>query len=311
MPRQTASDWLTRMGRPIKSGLDYFPLDTKNDDKLDLIEAKFGIQGYGIIIKLWSRIYRGEGYYTPWTEREQLLFSKEINVDINTVETCLMYAIKIGLFDCAMYRKGVLTSKGIQKRFIEASKRRHEITFYSDLLLVNVDIIPVNVSNKPRSLCFNVYAGTHIEIEIEIENEIETKMKEDNTTAPLVAEVPEPSKAVTVKPKQTALYHAIRQCFLAKTPTFANYAKEALAIKRIEAFAGRYSPDDRESATLSLIAKYWELVQSQDKFWHKQPFTPAGLGSLMDRVARELEINRPQTQEEYEESYAAAREVPF
>jgi hypothetical protein len=31
----------------------------------------------------------------------------------------------------------------------------------------------------------------------------------------------------------------------------------------------------------------------------------------MDRVARELEINRPQTQEEYEASYAAAMEVPF
>jgi len=140
------------------------------------------------------------------------------------------------------------------------------------------------------------------------------KAKEEentNTTAPLVAEVPEPSKAVTVKPKQTALYHAIRQCFLAKTPTFANYAKEAQAIKRIEAFAGRYSPDDREVATITLIAKYWELVQSPDKFWHKQPFTPAGLGSLMDRVARELEINRPQTREEYEESYAAAQEVPF
>ena len=133
----------------------------------------------------------------------------------------------------------------------------------------------------------------------------------DNTTAPFVAEVPEPSKAIVAKPKQSALYHAIRQCFLAKTPTFANYAKEAQAIKRIEAFAGRYSPDDREGATLALIEKYWELVQSQDKFWHKQPFTPAGLSSLMDRVARELEINRPQTQAEYEESYAAAREVPF
>jgi hypothetical protein len=139
----------------------------------------------------------------------------------------------------------------------------------------------------------------------------ESKEENTNTTAPSVAEPLEPSKAVIVKPKQTALYHAIRQCFLAKTPTFANYAKEAQAIKRIEAFAGRYSPDDREGATLSLIEKYWELVQSQDKFWHKQPFTPAGLSSLMDRVARELEINRPQTREEYEESYAAAREVPF
>jgi hypothetical protein len=87
-----------------------------------------------------------------------------------------VYAIKIGIFDKSKSAMGVLTSRGIQKRYIEASKRRHEISFYTDLLLVNVDIIPVNASNKPRSLCFNVYAGTQIEIENEIE--IETKEKE-------------------------------------------------------------------------------------------------------------------------------------
>jgi len=169
--------------------------------------------------------------------------------------------------------------------------------------LYPIDTVPISYPYSP--------SYSDIDPDIDLDPELDTDKDLDHTTAPFVAEVPEPSKAVIVKPKQTALYHAIRQCFLAKTPTFANYAKEALAIKRIEAFAGRYSPDDRESATLSLIAKYWELVQSQDKFWHKQPFTPAGLGSLMDRVARELEINRPQTREEYEDAYAAAREVPF
>lgn len=140
------------------------------------------------------------------------------------------------------------------------------------------------------------------------------KAKEEennNTTAPFVAEVPEPSKAVAVKPKPSPLYHAINQCFLTKTPTFANYAKEAQAIKRIEAFAARYDPGDRIGATLALIEKYWELVESNDKFWHKQPFTPSGLSSMMDRVVRELEINRPQTREESERAYRVAMEVPF
>jgi hypothetical protein len=159
------------MGRPLKDGLDYFPLDTKNDDKLDLMEAKYGIVGYAVIIKLWSHIYKEFGYYYPWGEREQLLFSHRINVDINRVNAIIEHAIKIGIFDKSKASMGVLTSRGIQKRYIEATKRRHEISFYTNLLLVNVNIIPVNVSNKPRSLLFNVYAGTHIEIENEIEIE--------------------------------------------------------------------------------------------------------------------------------------------
>jgi len=154
---------------------------------------------------------------------------------------------------------------------------------------------------------------------LETEYRERDKEKEEDTTAPIVAEVPEPSavispktsKAVAVKPQASPLYHAISQCFLSKTPTFANYAKEALATKRIEAFAGRYEPENREGATLALIEKYWQLVQSLDTIWHKQPFTPSGLSSMMDRVARELEIDRPQTQEEYEQAYRDAEGVPF
>lgn len=154
----------------------------------------------------------------------------------------------------------------------------------------------------------------------DLDLEEDKERREDKTTAPLVAEVEnlppatpaaKPSKEVAVKPKPSPLYHAINQCFLTKTPTFANYAKEAQAIKRIEAFAARYDPGDRIGATLALIEKYWELVESQDKFWHKQPFTPSGLSSMMDRVARELEINRPQTREESERAFRVAQEVPF
>jgi hypothetical protein len=299
------------MGRPLKDGLDYFPLDTKNDDKLDLMEAKHGIVGYGVIIKLWSHIYKEFGYYYPWGEREQLLFSHRINVDINQVNAIIEYAIKIGIFDKSKAKMGVLTSRGIQKRYVEASKRRHEITFYSNLLLVNVDIIPVNVSNKPRSLLFNVYSGTHIEIEIEIEieNEIENETKKKvKTTLPAVAgEAIKPSIVSKAKQVASPLYSAIRDSFLSKTPTFSNYQKEAQAIHRIEAFSGRYNQDNPVDTARELIGKYYELTESSDKFWHKQPFTPSGMASLLDRISREVEIARPPSQEDY----SMAMDIPF
>lgn len=41
------------MARYLKSGLDYFPLnvDIDQDDKMALIEAQYGIVGFGIVIK--------------------------------------------------------------------------------------------------------------------------------------------------------------------------------------------------------------------------------------------------------------------
>ena len=33
-------------GRPLKNGVDYFPLEVILDDKFELIEAEHGIQGF-------------------------------------------------------------------------------------------------------------------------------------------------------------------------------------------------------------------------------------------------------------------------
>lgn len=67
------------MPRPQKAGLDYFPLDTdmEQDDKIALIEAKYGIVDFGVVIKLFKKIYHSDGYYCNWNEEIQLLFSKK------------------------------------------------------------------------------------------------------------------------------------------------------------------------------------------------------------------------------------------
>ncbi|MBQ4336486.1 MAG: NAD-binding protein, partial [Lentisphaeria bacterium] len=40
----------------VKKGLDWFPLDTRLDDKFELIEAEFGAAGFAVVIKLLQRI---------------------------------------------------------------------------------------------------------------------------------------------------------------------------------------------------------------------------------------------------------------
>lgn len=120
------------MPRPLKQGLDYFPLDAECDDKVKMVDAKYGVAGFGILIKLWQIIY-GNGYFIKWTEREVLLYKNRLNADINFINDVINECIKWELFNPVTYNlHGVLTSRGIQKRYLEAIRRRHEITVYLD-----------------------------------------------------------------------------------------------------------------------------------------------------------------------------------
>lgn len=136
------------MARPQKIGLDYFPLDTDidQDDKVAIIEAQHGMLGFAITIKLLMKIY-SEGYYYDWTEKEQILFSKRVNVDINQVNVIIDDCVKWGLFDEKLFNEyKILTSKGIQSRYFEAVKRRQRVEIAKEFLLLDDEI--VNVYNN-------------------------------------------------------------------------------------------------------------------------------------------------------------------
>lgn len=146
------------MPRPTKDGLDYFPLDVDidNDEKMELVEAKHGLLGFAVIIRILMRIYRN-GYCYPWTEKEQLLFSRRIGVELEQVREIINDAAKFEFFDQALLDKyQVLSSKGIQKRYLEAVGRRHRAEVRKEYLLIckaglkdykNLVIVDINAVN--------------------------------------------------------------------------------------------------------------------------------------------------------------------
>lgn len=138
------------MARPLKESLDYFPLDIDfdQDDKLIVPLSKFGMEGLGIIVKLMGEVYR-KGYFYPWTEREHYVFSNRVNVDVNLVKELVNDCIKWGFFDQELFEDHhILTSKGFQKRFIEAAKRRKVISIQEDYLLVDPEVEVKKVSHS-------------------------------------------------------------------------------------------------------------------------------------------------------------------
>ncbi len=159
------------MARPQKEGLDYFPIDvdmfTEQDDKTYLLDAKYDLSGVGIILKLLQKIYGDKGYYKKWGDREAIIFSKQLHCDINVVNNLINDCINEGFFDSNLYKKyGILTSKGIQVRYLEACKRRKrvnvireyiiaEISDFKNVVIVNINDINVNINDV------NVYIDTH------------------------------------------------------------------------------------------------------------------------------------------------------
>lgn len=137
-----------------KSGIDYFPLDVTLDSKFELIEAEYGLTGFGVIVHLLQEIYGKAGYYIEWTNEVALLFAKKVGLGGSVVSEIVEASIRRGMFDKEIYDKyRVLTSTGIQKRYFEAVSRRKILKVDYNILLVdaaqilnNVDIRAENVN---------------------------------------------------------------------------------------------------------------------------------------------------------------------
>ena len=142
-----------------KSSLDYFPLACSFEDKIELIEAEFGLRGLAIIVKLYQKIYGEFGYYCEWNDEVALLFSRKacgLPEGDNVVSEVIKAAIKREIFSEDMFHEyGILTSAGIQKRYFEAVKRRSEIEVEKAYLLLNASQIPNNVNINQKNVYRN------------------------------------------------------------------------------------------------------------------------------------------------------------
>lgn len=136
------------MGRKFKEGLDYFELDCQMDDKIKLIQAEFGLKGFAVVVKLFQRIYGERGYYCEWNEDSILLFTSENGLSSENkflIQDITEACIRRGLFSEKLYRQyGILTSHGIQERYINAVSRRESVKMEKAYLLV--DVVKNNIS---------------------------------------------------------------------------------------------------------------------------------------------------------------------
>ncbi|WP_259281381.1 DUF4373 domain-containing protein [Bacteroides fragilis] len=125
-------------GRPTKQGIDYFPMDVGffSDVKIRKISRACGSQSTSILICLLCNIYKDEGYYILWDEDLPFVIADTVGVSEGAVKEVLIKALQVGFFDNTLYEKyKILTSSGIQKRFLLATYQRKETTIIPEYLI--------------------------------------------------------------------------------------------------------------------------------------------------------------------------------
>ena len=140
------------MARPLSRGIEYYPLDVDfmNDIKIRKIMKSCGPNSIAIIILLLGNIYKDEGYFMKWDEDVCFLVADAVGAKEVYVKEVLKKCLQVDLFSNELFKKyKIITSKGIQKRFFEITKRRKRENLIDDYLLVNVTKTGVIVAETP------------------------------------------------------------------------------------------------------------------------------------------------------------------
>ena len=112
----------------IYDGINYFPVGVNfmEENAMEVIEAKYGIKGSAIVLKLLCKIYK-EGYFIRWDVEQCLIFANKAGREVQAAEVQGIIEILFikGIMDKNSYlENGILTSENIQKVWMEATKRR-------------------------------------------------------------------------------------------------------------------------------------------------------------------------------------------
>jgi len=137
------------MGRRSNSGLDYFSFDIDffTDPKIEFVEAVHGNLALVVAIRLLCKIYR-QGYYIEWGEDEALIFAKKAGGEITKefVDKTIQELLKRDFFHQKLFKDfKILTSNGIQIRYLESTRRRSCVSVFKEYLIADINGFGVDI----------------------------------------------------------------------------------------------------------------------------------------------------------------------
>lgn len=112
------------MANFIKKGIGYFPFDVDafQDVKIRKLIKCQGGKAVTVYVLLLCTIYR-DGYYTRWDAELPFMIAEQSGFEAAYVREAVKSCLALGLLDKGLFdREGVLTSEGIQTRYLKVCK---------------------------------------------------------------------------------------------------------------------------------------------------------------------------------------------
>ena len=136
------------MPAPKKRGLDYFPfgVDLLDDPKLIKPRMKYGSLAPYIYICLLKILYKDEGYFIDFSNKEIVLWQLlnycqggNYTVKQETVEGVIDILVACELFSGDLYRLGIITSRRAQATYYSATVDRKTVDIDENIWLLTTE----------------------------------------------------------------------------------------------------------------------------------------------------------------------------
>ena len=174
------------MARPKAKGVEYFPLDVGflSDLKIRKIMLSHGPASIAVLIYIFAAIYKDEGYFMSIKDDEISLIALDTNLDADYVKEVINRACEVELFSFKIYDNfRILTSEGIQNRYLKITERRKSVKINADINLINVDTMYTETRVNVAETRVNVYKNEQSKVK-EIESKV-NKSKEKSFMQPV------------------------------------------------------------------------------------------------------------------------------
>ena len=148
------------MARPRKDGLDYFPLDVNflSDLKIKKIIRAYGAQAVAVVMSVLITIYRDNGYFATYDDDLIFIIADELKLEDSYVKDVIEKLIEVDFLNKEQKEKNnILTSIGIQERYLKVCERRVKTTLNATYNLLNnsSNELPQTESTDYGGLCIH------------------------------------------------------------------------------------------------------------------------------------------------------------
>ena len=142
-----------KMGRKIKRGLDYYPVDVDiaSDIKMRKLLKRCGGQAYTVYAFLLCLIYKN-GYYIELDEDLPFILSEQTGYSEEYIGQVIDCCLEIDLFNKALYASDkVITSRAIQERYSLIRRLTNVKNPIDEFSLISSQETPISSQETPIS----------------------------------------------------------------------------------------------------------------------------------------------------------------